>query len=76
MDFNEPDQYLATTAYLDKINALGPLRDGDIDEFLNKASVDRGWASLPPNGKQDRSMSVDQAKALYNQYFRNRMVRP
>ncbi len=74
MDFQEPDQHLAATAYLDNLKALEPLRNGDIDQFLRNASTSAGWASLP-EGKQDRGITTDQAKALYEQFLRNRMER-
>lgn len=75
MDFQEPDQHLASAAYLDKLGGLEPLRNGDVDGFLDEASVLRGWASLPPHGHQTRGFSTDQAKALYEQYLRKRMER-
>jgi muramidase (phage lysozyme) len=74
MDFQEPDQHLAATAYLDNIGALEPLRNGDVDGFLNEASQTDGWASLP-GGEQPRGITRDQAKALYEQFLRSRMGR-
>ncbi len=74
MNFQEPDQYLAATAYLDNIKALEPLRNGDVDGFLNEAGQTDGWASLP-GGQQPRGITPEQAKMMYEQFLRNRMGR-
>jgi len=76
LDFRAQDQRLAAIAYLDKLGALEPLRRGDVDAFLKAASQSAGWASLPPDGKQQHAgMSKEKARALYEQFLRQRQGR-
>ncbi len=73
LTMSEPSQDLAAAWLLKELGALKALESGNLDTAISAAAVPKGWAALP-GGVQQR-IDMGQAKALYEEFLRQRMGR-